>query len=364
MYRNSRITLKKCPSVPKLGQLVTRMTKSDIHTTVSNTSVLDLIDTCCSLGVLGESDLNQLDIHRSTLINPSLRFPERKLIELWHRISKSTGVPNIGLLIGQTINPSAKGLLASWVSQTESIGEALEIFRHNISLMNPSEHWELEETNDQCFLSFTLQENKAYPLIAIERSMSAMVSWGRALSTENFPLIEARFSFSAPSYHEQFASIFGKNIHFETSQNCIIFNRKLLRTPTTSGNRFLKSIIEDKAKIALEGLGNDNSITKRVKVTIEHVLKDKNVISIDTVCDELAMSRQTLYRKLKKEGSDYKSLLEEFRKGEAIRQLNTTSKSMEKLSLNLGYKDTSSFYKAFKRWFGLSPKMYINNIKH
>jgi len=33
------------------------------------------------------------------------------------------------------------------------------------------------------------------------------------------------------------------------------------------------------------------------------------------------------------------------------------------ISISLGYKDSSSFYKAFKRWYGATPKTYLDTNK-
>lgn len=340
------------------------MTNAISVETVSNTAVLDLLETCSSLGLISEHNLDSLDINRSTLVDPALRFSENKLIELWQWIAKNSTFPNIGLLIGQTINPSAKGILASWVSQTESIGEALDIFSRNISLMNPSERWDIQQHESLCTLQFKLREDKAYPSIAIERSMSAMVSWGRMLSAHKFPLIEARFSFPATRYPEDFAAIFGDNIAFSAPENCLIFDQKLLKLPIINGNQFLKSLIEDKAKTALQALTNDYSATSRTKIAIEKILKSKSTVSIDAVCNELATSRQTLYRKLKEEGCDYKTLIDEYKKAEALKLLQTEPANITSISLHLGYKDTSSFYKAFKRWYGMSPKTYLRSLEY
>jgi AraC-like DNA-binding protein len=330
--------------------------------TVSNTAAKDLLETCHSLGVLSAEDLLAIGIEQTTLNDPTLRFPEDKLIAIWQRIAENSKYPDIGLLIGQTINPAAKGLLSSWVSQAESIGEALEIFRKHIALMNPSEYWAFDDDNEHCTLRFLLNKNKAYPTIASERSMSALVSWGRVLSGHEFPLIEANFVFPCPDHHALFSPIFGDSISFDMPENSLKFDSRMLKLPIANGNQYLKTLIGDKAKDLLQTLTQDYSFTSKTKHTIENMLLTKGAISIDAVCEKLAVSRQTLYRKLKEEGSDYKSLSEEYKKTEALRLLQFESANITNISLRLGFKDSSSFYKAFKRWFGMSPKAYIQSI--
>ncbi|MFT6030981.1 MAG: AraC-like DNA-binding protein [Oleiphilaceae bacterium] len=326
---------------------------------VSNAAVKDLIETCSALGIFNHGDLSEIGINPDMLNDPILRFPEQKLIQLWNLIFEISKRPEIGLLIGQRINPSAKGLLASWVSQADSIAEAIEIFRTNIPLMNPSESWHFQINKNVCSLVFKLDIDKEYPNITIERSMSAMVTWGRALSGHEFPIIEASFTFPPPKYHELFTPIFGSNIHFNKPENMLSFDSKLLELRTVNGNQFLKTLIENKAQSSLEILTSNISFSSNTKATIKKVLLKKGAISIDAVCAELLVSRQTLYRKLKNEGYSYKSLCDDYKKTESLRLLQITSENITNISFRLGFKDTSSFYKAFKRWFGMSPKSYI-----
>jgi AraC-like DNA-binding protein len=72
----------------------------------------------------------------------------------------------------------------------------------------------------------------------------------------------------------------------------------------------------------------------------------------------LNISRQTLYRELKKQNTDFKSLFESIRKEQALLLLSSGKETIDSISLKLGYKDNSSFHKAFKRWYGQSPAMY------
>jgi AraC-like DNA-binding protein len=332
-------------------------------TTVSNTAALDLIDTCRALGVIDNEALVSLAINYASLRDPSVRFSESKLIELWHWIDQNTKLPHIGLKIGEQINPAAKGLLASWISQAESLGEALTIFRKNISLMNPSESWDLKQENNLCALTFQFSKNKDYPTIAIERSMSAMVEWGRLLSANKFSIQAAKFTFPTPKDQSHFRVIFGSNITFLASENSLSFDNKNLKLPITNSNQYLKSLVEEKAKTTLEALTRNQNTTTKTKAAIEKILHTKHSITIDAVCKELAMSRQTLYRKLKEEDLDYKTLSDEYKKTEAIKRLQMGSENIANISLGLGYKDTSSFYKAFKRWFGVSPSAYRENNK-
>jgi len=306
---------------------------------------------------MSQQQLNALGLNDSASLDPNLRMSESTLVSLWQALETAGKEPGIGLEVGQTINPAAKGLLASWVSQASNLREALRIFIKNIALMNPSESWTLTEHAGTCLLTFRLDQNKGYPDIAIERSMSAMAAWARALSNHNFPIREAGFIFSEPARVIPFKLIFGDRLIFNANGNYVRFDRELLNLPIVSSSELLKMLIEKQARQSLKALQKNTPITQKVQTRIRERFASGKAVSVSIVCSDLGMSRQTLYRQLKQQETDFQSLVEAVRKREAL-VLIQAGRDSSTISLSLGYKDTSSFYKAFKRWFGTTPKAY------
>ena len=329
--------------------------------TVSSAACRDLVATCRSLGLMSQRQLDALGLNDPESVDPNIRIPESTLVALWQALEAAGKGPGIGLKIGQTINPAAKGLLASWVSQASNLREALTIFIQNIALMNPSESWTFTEHAGTCLLTFRLDQNKGYPDIAIERSMSAMTAWARALSNHNFPIREVGFIFPEPEHSEPFKSIFCEQLVFNADENYVRFDAALLSLPIVSSSELLKILIEKQARQSLTALQKSTPIEQKVQTHIRERFASGKAVTISTVCSDLAMSRQTLYRQLKQQETDFQSLVEAVRKREALALIQAGIDSSA-ISLSLGYKDTSSFYKAFKRWFGITPKAYSAEI--
>jgi AraC-like DNA-binding protein len=328
--------------------------------TVSRAAARDLVETCKKRGLISNQRLRQLGWDCPKDHDAASRIPETILIDLWLTIASHDKEQGLGLIVGQTINPEAKGLLASWISQSKNLREALAIFRKNIALMNPSESWELTETNNTATLTFHIKKGRGYPDIAIERSMSAMVTWAQVLSGQSFEIKGAHFSFAAPSYVDKFHAIFGRNISFGCSENQLTMDSGILDLPVVSNNPFLKELIQSKAKQNLAEIQGTLSLQNKVRRLLSDALKAGEGLNISDVSQALAMSRQTLYRQLKEEQIDFQSIQDQVRKDEALKRLKR-GQSITNISLGLGYKDTSSFYKAFKRWFGASPKHYLSS---
>jgi len=329
-------------------------------TTVSSSSVLDLLDYCDTYGIEHNESPKLIRKH---LLNPEERIDEVQVVSLWNAIAKHTDIPHVGLLIGQQINPSAKGLLASWISQCETLKEAITIFLQHIALMNPSEQWHMKTTNDITQLTFTLAVNKNYPIAAIERSMSALLSWGRELTGENIQPKYVTFKHSAPAHVEQYKRIFGEEIKFNEIENNLFFESRLFDLPIKSANSLLKKMIQIKAQESLGVLNENLTVSLKVASLIKANLASQTA-TIEHLSTLLSMSRQTLYRKLKHENTDFKTLLNDIRKARVLELLADEKTNILHISLQLGFKETSSFHKAFHRWYGMTPSAYIIKYKN
>lgn len=326
--------------------------------TVSSSAALDLLDSCEAFGIHHNESPK---LQREALLNPEVRIDESQIINLWNEIAQNSSIPHIGLLIGQRINPLAKGLLASWVSQSETLGEALIIFQQHISLMSPSEHWSIETQQGCTRLVFTLAENKNYPISAIERSMSALLSWGEVLTGQVLQPSEVTFNFPLPNYITQYQLVFGSDLRFNSEENSLSFPAHFLDLPVKSANPLLKKMIQVKAKEAFDALSENSTLSEKIKEIILNSLAEQKS-NIDYVSEILCISRQTLYRHLKQEDTNFKTLLNDVRKEQALKLLQAEKSNMTHISLSLGFNETSSFYKAFHRWYGITPGEYL--LKH
>jgi AraC-like DNA-binding protein len=85
-------------------------------------------------------------------------------------------------------------------------------------------------------------------------------------------------------------------------------------------------------------------------------------VTEDSVAASLNMSPRTLYNNLRKHGTAFRELILELRKDLAQRYLSEPGYSLTEISFMLGFSDSSSFSRAFKSWFGMSPSRYRETL--
>lgn len=81
---------------------------------------------------------------------------------------------------------------------------------------------------------------------------------------------------------------------------------------------------------------------------------------MDTIAGKLGLSRQTLFRKLKAESITFEKILDELRRKLALHYLNGKKVSVNEIAYLLGFSEPAAFSRAFKRWTGSSPRMYVS----
>lgn len=78
-------------------------------------------------------------------------------------------------------------------------------------------------------------------------------------------------------------------------------------------------------------------------------------VSAEAVARRLGLSKRTLQRRLKEEGTGFQALLDEVREQLALSYLRDRDLSAEEISFLLAFRDPNSFYRAFHAWTGMTP---------
>src|SRR5205085_1097468 len=82
----------------------------------------------------------------------------------------------------------------------------------------------------------------------------------------------------------------------------------------------------------------------------------------DDIANELHMSERTLQRRLEEERTTFVELLDDTRRELADQYLGRLHMSLAQAAYLLGFADQSSFFRACRRWFNLSPGQYRDQL--
>lgn len=83
----------------------------------------------------------------------------------------------------------------------------------------------------------------------------------------------------------------------------------------------------------------------------------------DTVAERMGLSRRTLQRYLQQQGTSVLALAASTRRDLAMQALAASSLPANRIGELLGFTCDTSFYRAFKRWTGMTPLQYRKQQK-
>ncbi len=100
---------------------------------------------------------------------------------------------------------------------------------------------------------------------------------------------------------------------------------------------------------------------QRVRSAIETLLPDGEPTA-ESIAEALHLSPRSLERHLADEGCCYDLLLNQCRQNLALLHMSEPQTSLSEVAWLLGFGDTDSLSRAFKRWTGLTPEQYRNGL--
>jgi AraC-like DNA-binding protein len=106
------------------------------------------------------------------------------------------------------------------------------------------------------------------------------------------------------------------------------------------------------ARLVDEARVNDEAVSQLYALLIRST---RRFPSATEACQALGLSERTLYRKLAAQGLTFGQMGDQVREQRASYLLDNTRMSVEAVAEALGFAETASFSRAFKRWKGMSP---------
>jgi AraC-like DNA-binding protein len=167
-----------------------------------------------------------------------------------------------------------------------------------------------------------------------------------------------RIARSRPGYASDYNHLFMAPVSFGQAQNSIRFSARYLDMPVVQGEQELEKFLEIPSIQLMSNPSSDNSLVARIRSKIRGDVSG-NFPEFEIVADSLHMTTATLRRRLRTEGSSYQQIKDDVRRDTAIYHLGKATMSMEEVAASVGFSEPTSFFRAFKRWTGVTPRSYL-----
>ncbi|MFE7712725.1 AraC family transcriptional regulator ligand-binding domain-containing protein [Streptomyces sp. NPDC057486] len=158
----------------------------------------------------------------------------------------------------------------------------------------------------------------------------------------------------APQPSAETTSYFGTQIR-EGKTDAVTFSAEDASLPFLTEDESMWDFFAPELRRRLSDLEASATTADRVRAAL-HERLPAGESSINAIAAQLMLSSRTLQRQLRAEDTSYQAVLSDTREKLARRYLADRSLPTSQVAYLLAYDDTNSFYRAFRRWTGLTPE--------
>jgi AraC-like DNA-binding protein len=333
-----------------------------------------LLDFAVSKGADRQVLIERSHIHPNDLKDQDNRIPLANYMALLKAGIELCREPALSLLFGEAVklqDISIVGLIGVAFDNVESIRRQVNRYAPltlDADDGGTADAIEFVVENGDVWMKFTGDIYIANPLLtesgfarnicgarALQASLSASMP---SLAKLTFPQA-IRFTHAEPSYRAEYDRIFGVPLFFGSHMNALLVDKAFLNMKLPRTNPYLSEVLSARAEELLKSLEDSKTTRGRVENLLIPILHTGEA-RVDMIASKLGLSRQTLFRILKAEGVTFEQVLDELRHKLALYYLNGKKVPVNQTAYLLGFSQPAAFSRAFKRWTGSSPRMYVS----
>lgn len=290
------------------------------------------------------------------------RLSAESELAFWQTAVELSADGALGLRVAERLKPGALGSFEYLLRHSETLGQLLLRAQRYGRVVDDLSHvtWRVRDG----LVTIRVGRRGDYPVppAGIECLFSVTLSIARR-AWPNLRPEAVHFSHACSGDPALYRAHFGEVVRFRAAGNEIVSAERWLYEPAATADRALGQVLEEHTAYLLSQLPRSQRFHEVARERMRSLLECGS-LDPERLARALFVSERTLRRRLAAEGSSYLALLDQVRCNLALGRVAHDAISFPELAEALGYADTSTFYRAFKRWTGTTPAKYRERHRH
>lgn len=303
-------------------------------------------------------------INYSQLDQEDYFFPYQSFIDLLELSATKLNRPDIGLQLAMRQDHSILGPVAFLALSANDVRSALISVSKFLYHFTPAISLTLKESEQQpshvCLDLINVNAENCHQ--AVEHAVACTAHIIHLLTEGKVKARAVHFRHAKSASSNQYLSAFDCPTKFGQKYDSIELDTDFLDIELSSHNSQLHDLVSSYLSMVETGSNPISQVKVSTSEQARHLIQKllpTGQLSRPVIAEKMKLHERSLHRKLQSEGYTFEALVDEIRITEAKKLLAHDAIPMSQIAGLLGYNEQSSFNRAFKRWFNMTPKQYL-----
>lgn len=309
-------------------------------------------------GLDASTQLAALRIDPATLADADARVPLSTFdaIAVW--AMQGSRDPQFGLRVVQDVTLRSDDWAMYLLTRSPNLGRALEAIVRYSRLSGDGVELQLESSGPEVSILVDVIDGVRRPQRAVRCTLQAwcalLARIGRVLIRPSTPPLAVDLPFDDRNAAAEYQRVLGVVPEFGMPQARVSWPSEAMVRPAVEADAALHHLLERHAQSIVRTLPEVGDVLAEVRGAIVELVSDGEV-TLERVAQRLRTSPRTLQRRLQRDASQFRDVVDDVRKALALQYLQESKLSVDQTAYLLGFSTASAFGRAFRRWHGCSP---------
>ncbi|HBO14810.1 MAG TPA: AraC family transcriptional regulator [Porticoccaceae bacterium] len=308
-----------------------------------------------TLGVDADAVLRCAGLEPKKLYNTHLRTQFAAQPEFWAAAQALSNDPSIGLHLGENMPIYKSQIFEHLLLSSTTFGEGLRRMGNYQRLISDALHCDLaEESTPYISNQFNAPE---YATSHLAEAMTiGLIRLFHSVTDGHFKPIKITFNHHPNAELDEYARIFKCPVEFNAETLRLYFSPHLLT---------YRSMYAQPELVNLQLIAAEKHLAKLQQFDLIRALRhslggslETRQITLDSIAKTLNMPVRHLRYALHNAGTTFQHELNHCRRALAKKLLASSDENISDVVFLTGFSEASTFYRAFKRWEGMTPNAY------
>jgi AraC-like DNA-binding protein len=303
----------------------------------------------------------ELGLDYAALEDPDARFPQDDMTRLWQRAVALSGNPAIGLNMAKVVRPASFHVVGYALMSSRTLKEGLTRLVRFQRIIAEGADLSFRSTPHGYELLLAIHGDRLPPARqSAEASLAYALAFCRWMTGKPILPQQILFQGEPPADLQPFQQVFQAPLKFNAAHYALLFDRADIEMLLPTANEALAQLHD---RFAGEYLArfSESRVTHLARQVLCRLLPQGEP-KREAVAQALHLSQRTLQRRLQEEGTSFQQLLDDTRRELAEQYLAQPNLALLEVAYLLGFADPSNFFRAFRRWFDITPGEYRTRL--